>query len=195
MPLEKEHQSEAYRTLNQLGWSHKLVQDTVVCTNCHRPIHPIHKGWPDYTAELRAIPYDIPIKVECKGNTDRFKFRQLSREQRTWWVNYHGVGYMWLQLGDGPVNSTKSNHRQVWMIPYKRFIYICSIMLRKTGYLYLPLNPTARITSEFLTVPKLFMQYNMEWMPNGKCWRPNKLHPIWDLEGLQTTYAKFNPEN
>lgn len=161
-------------------------------------MHPMHKGFPDYAAELNATPENIPIKIECKGAKDRFLIRDLRTDQRHWlnkYTSYNGKAYIWLQLGDKRVNSNHNYRRQVWLVPYDVFFRSMFVMVKcyKLKYIPLQLEKGMRLKDESMTVKVLFAQYAMEWMPKLDCWRPNEQHPIWKLP-LEISYVKFDGE-
>jgi len=200
LPLEKEHQTECYRTLATFGGlTYKLVQDTTVCDNCHRPIHPKNKGWPDYHSELPIRDsHALPIKVECKGGSDRFSFSELRDDQREWLAAYKGQAYLWLQMGTARVGTSSFMARKVWMIPYKDYLLAEQFIKNQTTVQYIPINleaaiaANARIKHSAHTAFLLFCAFEMEWLgtPHNK-WRPNQYHPIWELH-TEVTYESFN---
>lgn len=200
MPLEKEHQDECYRTLLTFGGlTHKLVQDTVLCDHCHRPVHPKNKGWADYHSELMIKnSHPWPVKVECKGDRDRFEVSNLRVEQREWLSNYKSQAYFWLQLGTARVDSSNYMARKVWMIPWPEYLHLEQTVLEQTNVKYIPINLAAAIAANMrfkdynLTAFSLFCKFEMEWLgtPLNK-WRPNRYHPIWNLN-TEVTYESFN---
>jgi hypothetical protein len=201
MSLEKDHQAECYRTLKAFGgFAHKLVQDTVVCTNCYHPVHPKNKGWPDYHGEiLLNTGLYMPVKVECKAGEERFNFNQITDEQIEFLKEYKGISFLWLQLGMKMVATSDFLARRVWMIPVQTYFEKVEYIREKHNVQYIPLSHEValqfnmRFKEQADTALQLFAQYEMEWIggKGNQFWRPNPLHPIWDYNP-EVTYDKFH---
>lgn len=201
MPLEKEFMKECGRTLGKFGWATKLVQDSVMCLNCHRPVHPVHKGWADYHVEIKTDCGPIAMKVECKGGRDRYNFDQIKPEQRAWLLDWEertgGVSWIWLQLGDKRVGSANAMARRVWMVP-TRILFRREEEIREVFNLnYLPINIETALANNMrlkhnpYNAETLFSAFSMEWQSDN-LWKPNRSHPIWEtMEGM-LTYDGFN---
>lgn len=202
MGLEKKHQGEVHTSLAQFGgFVFKMVQDSNTCPYCHKQIHPLHKGWPDYSAEIPTIHMrNDSIKVEMKAGTDRLNFNQISEDQYKFFNEYKGTLWLWLQLGDRQVNSTHYMARKVWMIYIHDFLNIKKTIETELKLKYIPMSPAVIISKNMrfnkpeLSVENIFYNSRMEWM--GKdIWRPNRNHFIWDLIKPEIDYERFGISN
>lgn len=201
MPLEKNHSAECFRMLSVFGWATKMVQDTMVCDHCHRPMHPFHVGWADYTADIRTIDGPASVKVECKGGRDRFNHEQIKAEQLEWLRNWEdrtgGVSWIWLQLGDEKVDTANAMARRVWLIDLSWFTSTMMLTQEKTGLKYTPLSPEVielnnmRFKETGYAASNIFKRYELEWL-GKKLWRPNVYHPFWHLGLGKRTIVNYD---
>lgn len=197
MSLEKEFQKEVVRTLNQFGgFCHKLVQDATVCPKCFSKVHPVHAGWPDYSAEL-PLRYgiDMAIKVEMKAGKDRFTFKELRDDQIAFLTEYKSPAYLWLQLGTERVATSSFMARKSWMIPIRHYLDAADYIQQECGVGYIPINEQAvtafnmRFKQPALNATTLFRIYELEWLGDN-VWIPNRNHTIWSYP-LKVTYEQF----